>query len=210
MGKCRIIEIDSEHINQRLIEQVVAVLNEGGIIAHPTDTTYAFGVKINNKKGVDELYRIKKKDLNRPLSFLCSNISSLSDYAIINKDAFSFMKKVLPGPYTFILPARKSAPRQLFWTNRKEIGLRVPNDPILQAVVDLLGEPLISTSAKLAGGDLMASPYDILDEVGHALDMIIDAGYIEPLPSTIINFMEEEPVLVRQGKGPLHGLVETE
>jgi tRNA threonylcarbamoyl adenosine modification protein (Sua5/YciO/YrdC/YwlC family) len=209
-AKCRVLEIDPERINDRLISQAADVLQGGGIIAHPTDTTYALGVMMTNKKGVESLYRMKKKDLTRPLSFLCSDISNLSEYAIISDLAYRTMRMVLPGAYTFILPARKTAPRNLLWTNRKEIGLRVPDDAIVRAIVESIGEPLISTSAKVFEGELLASPYDIVDDFGHEIDLVIDAGYIEPEPSTIISFLEEPPEVWRPGKGSLEGIVETE
>jgi tRNA threonylcarbamoyl adenosine modification protein (Sua5/YciO/YrdC/YwlC family) len=203
MANARIFEIDPEHMKYRPIEQAIDVLKGGGIVAHPTDTTYALGVCMSNVKGVNELYRIKKKDLTRPLSFLCSDISNMAEYATISQEAFQIMRRLLPGPYTFILPARKSAPRKLIWSNRKEIGIRVPKDPVVQALIEGIGEPLISTSAKILGGDLLATAYDIQDDFGHSIDLIIDTGYIEPEPSTIVSFLDENPVVWRMGKGPI-------
>jgi len=208
MGKARILEIDPQHIKYRLISQAVKILKEGGIIAHPTDTTYALGVCLSNIKAVNELYRIKKKDLKRPLSFLCSDLSALSEYAKINKTAFQIMRRILPGAYTIILPARKAAPRKLLWTNKKEVGLRVPDEPVVRAIINELGEPLISTSAKLPGGELLASAYDILDDFGYSIDLILDAGYIYPEPSTIISFVDDLPQVVRMGKGIVEGVIE--
>ena len=204
------MEINTDNPQPRLIAQAGDVLRSGGIIAHPTDTTYALGVMMTNKKGVDELYRIKKKELTRPLSFLCTDISNLSEYAVISELAFQTMRRILPGPYTIILPARKTAPRNLLWTNRKEIGLRIPDDNIVRALVEEIGEPLISTSAKPFQGELMASPHEIFDDFGHAIDLVIDAGYIDPEPSTIVSFLDELPVVVRQGKGPLDQVIETD
>lgn len=208
MARCRMLEINPIHPQPRLIGQVAQVLENSGIIAHPTDTTYALGVALTNKKGVDELYRIKKKDLKRPLSFLCSDISFLSEYALISKQAFQIMRRILPGPYTIILPARKSAPRKLLWTNRKEIGLRIPDNPVVRAIVDQIGEPLISTSAKLPHGELLATAREIFDDFGHAIDLVIDAGYIYPEPSTILSFLDEVPTVVREGKGPVKGVLD--
>ena len=202
----RILEISAEHPQPYLVKQAVEVLRSGGIIAHPTDTTYALAVAMSNKKGVDELYRIKKKDLTRPLSFLCSDISNLSEYALINDVAFMMMRKVLPGAYTIILPAKKNAPKNTIWSKRKEIGLRVPDDNVVQALIDELGEPLISTSAKEPGGDLMALPHDIQDVFGYSVELILDVGWIEPAPSTIISFLNEEPEIIREGKGTLEPL----
>ena len=208
MSKARIFEIDPEHIKTRLITQAVEVLKDGGILGHPTDTTYALGVAMTNLKGINELYRIKKKDLKRPLSFLCSGIQALSEYAVIGKDAFQIMRRILPGPYTIILPARKSAPRKLHWTNkRKEIGIRVPGHSVVQALVNELGEPMISTSAKLPDSELLATAQEIQEDFGYAIDLIIDSGYIYPEPSTIISFLDEVPELVREGKGAVDGIL---
>ncbi len=210
MGRGRIFEIDPDHPKPRLIKQAAEVLKAGGLIAHPTDTTYALGVALHNTKGVNELYRIKKKDLKRPLSFLCGDISTLSEYSNVSKVAFQIMKRILPGPYTIILPSRKSAPRKLLWTTRKEIGIRVPGNPVVQALVDELGEPFISTSAKVLGGELLGTAQDIQHEFGYALEVILDAGYIYPEPSTIISFVGEDPEIVRLGKGPTTDIIELE
>ncbi len=208
MARARILEVDPQHIKYRLIKQAAEILKKGGIVAHPTDTTYALGVSLSNIKAVNELYRIKKKDLKRPLSFLCSDISTMSEYALINKTAFQIMRRILPGPYTIILPARKAAPRKLLWTNRKEVGIRVPDEPVVKGLIEELGEPIISTSAKLPKGELLASAYDILDDFGYSVDLILDAGYIYPEPSTIISFLEDTPSVVRTGKGPVDGIIE--
>ena len=206
----RTFEINRQHPQPRLIRQAAEILARGGIIAHPTDTTYALGVAMSNHKGIEELYRLKKKDLKRPLSFLCTDLANLSEYALISDLAFQTMRRILPGPYTIILPSRKSAPRNLLWTNRKEIGLRMPDDPVVRALVEQLGEPMISTSAKLPDCELLENAQDILRDFGRDIELILDAGFIYPEPSTILSFLDEEPKLVRMGKGPVEGIVDVE
>jgi len=196
------IQINAEHPQPRLIRQVADILAAGGIVAHPTDTTYALGVHMNNHRGVDHLYQIKKKRLSRPLSFLCADLSDLSEYAKVTDEAFYIMKRLLPGPYTFILEARKNAPR-IAWTKRKEIGLRAPGNHIVQDLIRAIGCPMISTSASLPTGELLSDPREILDFYGHQIDVVIDAGIIFPEPSTIISFTTGSLQVIRLGKGPV-------
>ena len=184
----------------RLVSRAVDILRDGGIVVHPTDTTYALGVALSNKRGIEKLYQIKKKSLKRPLSFICKDLSHISEYGDVSKEAYRTMKRLLPGPYTFILEANKNAPR-VTQTQRKEVGIRVPDCPICQALIEHLGEPLISTSAYVPGGELLSDPDEIMKVLGGQVDLIIDAGIILPEPSTIISFVMQEPVLIRQGKG---------
>jgi tRNA threonylcarbamoyl adenosine modification protein (Sua5/YciO/YrdC/YwlC family) len=186
----------------RLINKAAEILNRGGIVAHPTDTTYALGVHLNNKQGIDALYRLKGKDVKRPLSLLCSDLSNIAVYAQVDDFAYRFMKRLLPGPYTFILPAAKAAPR-ITQTTRKEVGLRCPADNIVHALGAAIGVPLVSTSCSTPDGELLADPDDIMQFFGHQLDLVIDAGYIYPEPSTIISFMTGRAQVLRLGKGPV-------
>jgi tRNA threonylcarbamoyl adenosine modification protein (Sua5/YciO/YrdC/YwlC family) len=193
--------IHPDNPQMRLIQKAAEILKKGGIIAHPTDTTYALGVHLHNKQGIEELYRIKGKDLKRPLSLLCADLSNIAEYANVDDVAYRVMRRLLPGPYTFILPATKAAPR-ITQTPRKEVGLRCPKDNIVAALGQVLGEPLVSTSCSAPGGELLADPDDILQIFGHQIGLVIDAGYIYPEPSTIISLMSGRPELVRLGKGP--------
>jgi tRNA threonylcarbamoyl adenosine modification protein (Sua5/YciO/YrdC/YwlC family) len=200
MGKAQVFKINRDYPQGRLIAKAAEVLRDGGIIVHPTDTTYALGVALHNKRGIETLYTIKKKSLKRPLSFICKDLSHISEYGEVSKEAYRTMKRLLPGPYTFILEANKNAPR-VTQTPRKEVGIRVPDCLICQLLIEKLGEPLISTSAYVPGGEILSDPEDIMKVLGGQVDLIIDAGIILPEPSTIISFVTQEPVLVRQGKG---------
>jgi len=202
MPRATILHIHPENPQMRLIQKAVEILHQGGIVAHPTDTTYALGVHMKNKKGIETLYRLKGKELNRPLSLLCGDLSNIAEYAQVDDLAYRVMKRLLPGPYTFILPATKNAPR-ITQTPRKEVGLRCPLDNIVRMIIEELGMPLVSTSCKPPGGELLASPEDIDLYFGHQIDLIIDAGYIYPEPSTILSFMSGEGEVIREGKGPI-------
>ncbi|MDP8225741.1 MAG: L-threonylcarbamoyladenylate synthase [Candidatus Lernaella stagnicola] len=205
MAKAELFHIHPENPQMRLIGKTVDILNRGGIVVHPTDTTYAFGVHLENKKGIESLYRIKGKSLDRPLSLLCADLSNIAEYAKVDDVAYRAMRRLLPGPYTFILPATKAAPR-ITQTPRKEVGLRCPADNILQALASEIGLPLVSTSVRALDGELLADPDDIMRLFGHEVDLIIDAGYIYPEPSTIISFMEGFPEIIREGKGSVEDL----
>ncbi len=200
MSKAQVFQINTENPQVRLIRQTIDILNNNGLIVHPTDSTYAIGVHIKNKRGIEKLYQLKKKSLLRPLSFLCKDLSDIAEFAKVGDTAYRTMKRLLPGPYTFILDAKKTAPRVTQYSH-KEIGIRVPNDAICQAIIEGLGQPLISTSAYVHGGEILADPEDIIQVLGGHVDLIIDAGNIFPEPSTIISFLGQEPELVRQGKG---------
>ena len=200
MTQATLLRIHPENPQQRMISRVVELLHKGGIIAHPTDTTYALGAHLNNKQGIEQLYRMKRKAINRPLSLLCADLSLISEYAQVDDRAYRIMRRLLPGPYTFILPATKNAPR-ITQTPRKEVGLRCPADNIIRAIIDELGVPMVSTSCATPDGELLADPQDIMDIFGHQLDIVIDGGYIYPEPSTILDFTSGRPEVVREGKG---------
>jgi len=205
MAQADLFRIHPDNPQPRLIRRVAEMLRDGGIIAHPTDTTYALGVYLHNKRGIEELYRIKGKALNRPLSLLVADLSGLAEYAQVDDRAYRIMKRLLPGPYTFILPATKNAPR-ITQTPRREVGLRCPADNIVQALGAELGSPLVSTSCSIPGGELLADPDDIMQYFGHQLNVVIDAGYIYPEPSTILSFMSGDLEVIREGKGSLDAL----
>ena len=196
-----ILEPNATNPNRRHIELAARALEAGLLIAHPTDTTYALACHVQNVKGIDRLYAMKKKSLDRPLSYICAEIKHIAEYAAVSQRAYRAMRQVLPGPYTFILPARRSAPRPT-QTKRKTIGLRIPDDAVCRALVERLGVPLLSTSANLEG-EVFETAAQIEAAWGHDLEFILDVGPITPAPSTIISFEAEAPEVVRVGKGPV-------
>ena len=199
-----IIEMNAEHPQPRKVEQVAQILSDGGLVAYPTDTVYGIGCDIFNRSAVEKLHRlvreVKGEDKHAPLSFICRDLSNIAEFAVVSDYAYRTMRRVLPGPYTFILNATKLVPKVML-TRRKTVGIRIPDAPITAALVDRIGNPIATTSAALDDGELIPDPWTIEDVYGHFVDAVIDGGYLFPEPSTVIDFTDEVPVLIRQGKG---------
>ncbi|MEZ4460135.1 MAG: L-threonylcarbamoyladenylate synthase [bacterium] len=201
-----IIEMNGEHPQPRKIQQVVEILQRGGLVAYPTDTVYGIGCDIMNREAVTRLHKlvsdIKNQPEHSPLSFICKDLSSIADYAFINDHAYRIMRRLLPGPYTFVLEATKLVPK-IMLAKRKTVGIRVPASEITTAIVEALGNPITTTSATLGDGELIPDPWTIENLFGHAVDAVIDGGYLFPAPSTVIDFTTDYPTIIRQGKGPV-------
>lgn len=195
-----IISINPENPQQRLIRQVVDKLKQGGVIAYPTDTTYGIGCDIFNKKGVKSIYQIKKRDARKPFSFICADLSDVSNYAQVSNFAFKIMKRHLPGPYTFVLEATRVVPDSLT-TRQKTVGIRIPQNPIALAIVQELGHPLVTTSANVSGQDVYHDPLDIEDALGHQLELVIDGGILRGDSSTVISLLGDQVEVLREGSG---------
>lgn len=204
-----IIELNAEHPQPRRIEQINEVLKGGGLVAYPTDTVYGIGCDIFNKKAVERLHalvrEIKNAPAHAPLAFICKDLSNISEYAIVSDYAYRTLRRMLPGPYTFVLEATKLVPKVML-NKRKTVGIRVPDSPIPLALVEMLGNPIANTSATHADGELIPDPWTIDDLYGHSIDLIIDGGYLFPEPSTVIDFSTDHPLLIRKGKGSLGDL----
>lgn len=190
--------------SSRVIDQAVASLQRGGIIAFPTDTGYALGCDLFNKKAIDRIYSLKKRDTSKPLSFICSDLKELSQFAIVNNKAYRVMRRLLPGPYTFVLPATKLVPKLLV-SKRSSVGIRVPQHPVCLALVQALRHPIIGTSCSTADGEALQTAGEIKSKLGKFIDLILDSGAVPSEPSTVLDFSTPDPVVVRQGKGPLVG-----
>ena len=201
-----IIKINSQNPQMRLIRRVVEVLQNGGVIAYPTDTVYGFGCSLYNKKAIERIYQIKRSEKNRPFSFICADLKDISLYSKVSNYGYKTMKRLLPGPYTFILEGTKLVPKIMLTPKRKTAGIRVPNHPIALALVQELGHPIISTSATLPGGEILYDPADIDQKVGKLLDLIVDGGILVSEPSSVIDLTEDVPKIVRQGKGDVSTL----
>ena len=197
-----IIAVNTEHPQTRHINRVVEILKKGGVIVYPTDTTYAFGCDLFNKKGVDKILAIKRMPKNKLLSLICPDLKVVSQYGYVTNQSYKMMKRCLPGPYTFILQATQLVPRVMV-TKRKTIGIRIPDDRIAQAIVEALGHPLVTASVRLKSEEIMGEPYEIEERLGHLLDIVIDAGIILPSPSSVVDLNEEPPAILREGKGDL-------
>lgn len=195
-----LIHINPRNPQPRLINQSVRVLREGGIIAYPTDTYYGIGCDIMNKKAIERIYRLKHRDPKKPFSFICSDLKNISRYAKVSNYAYKTMKRMLPGPYTFILEGSKMVPRMML-TRRKTAGIRVPDHPICIHLVQELGNPIISTSASLPDGEILNDPSFIHDHFGAGIDLVIDGGPVPAEPSSVISLIEDEPHVIRKGLG---------
>jgi tRNA threonylcarbamoyl adenosine modification protein (Sua5/YciO/YrdC/YwlC family) len=194
------IEVNAEHPEPRKIRHAVEDLRRGGVIAYPTDTVYGLGCDIFEKKALDRLYRIKPMPKDHPVAFVCPDLSDIARYAQVDDRAYRLMKRLLPGPYCFILPATREVPRVLMM-KRKQVGIRVPAHPVAQALVRELGHPIVSTSATV-DGDVLHDPAEIAAQF-KGLDRILDVGAGGFDPSTVIDLTGDDPVVTREGAGPV-------
>jgi tRNA threonylcarbamoyl adenosine modification protein (Sua5/YciO/YrdC/YwlC family) len=195
-------EIHPVNPQARLITQAAAVVRRGGIIAYPTDSSYALGCCIGDKSAMEKICRIRQIDSNHNFTLMCRDLSDLSTYARFENTDFRLIKSLTPGPYTFIFNATREVPRRLQNPKRRTIGIRVPDHPITLALLEALGEPLMSVTLIMPGEDLpLTDPGDIRERLGNQLDVIIDGGYCGHLPTTVIDFTGDTPDIKRQGKG---------
>lgn len=191
-----ILSIHSDNPQQRLIDRVCETLDRGGLIAYPTDTFYGMGCDLYNKKGIQRIHQLKNRPLKQPFSIICDNLKGISQYAKVTDYAYKTMKRLLPGPYTFILEGTKLVPK-IMLTKRKTVGIRVPDNNICQAIVKTLGHPIITTSA------IHEDPFSIKEAYSSSLDFIIDGGELYPEPSSVISLIGDEPEVIREGKGDI-------
>lgn len=195
-----LIKINPVNPQARLIHKVAEVLQRGGIIAYPTDTYYGIGCDIMNKRAIQKIYQIRQRDRNKPFSFICSSLKNISRYAKVTNYAYKTMRRLLPGPYTFILEGTKLVPK-IMLTRRRTAGIRVPDSPICLDLVRALGNPVISTSAKTPDGTLLADPSLIHDVFGKRIDLVIDGGPVPGEPSSVISLIADTPEIIRVGRG---------
>lgn len=196
----QILKINPVNPEQRLLRIVVERLKRGDVIAYPTDTIYGIGCDIFQKGAVERLYKIKGKDPNKPLSFLCPNLTDISTYAQVSNQAFNIMKRLIPGPYTFVLEASRNVPK-IMLTRHKTVGIRIPNNNICIMMVELLGNPIITTSVKNTEDELFNDAEEIAERLGKQVDLVIDGGRIVAHHSTIIDLAGDTPTVIREGKG---------
>ncbi len=200
-------ELHPHNPQPRTIEQIVAELKKGAVMLYPTDTVYAIGCDLSVKSAVEKVRRIKQMSNDKPLTFLCSSLSNISQYATVSDRAYRIMKHLIPGPYTFLLPASKQVPKLVMSPKRKTTGIRVPNNVLCQALLESLGNPLISTSAHIRDEDGEYPTMDVekaylFDALENQVDIIIDNGTDPGFNvSTILNFATDEPEVIRQGLG---------
>lgn len=186
----------------RLIHRAVEIIQSGGVITFPTDSAYAMACHINDKQALDKIRRIRQLNDKHDFTLICRDLAQVSNFTKIGNDAFRLIKALTPGPFTFILDATREVPRRLQHPKKKTIGIRIPDHPIAQLLVEQLEEPLFSTTLQLPGDDVpLSDPYEIRERLEHELDLVIDAGIIESEPTTIIGFANNSAEILRQGKG---------
>lgn len=199
-----LIKIYPENPNPKAIDQAVEILAKGGLVIYPTDTVYGLGCDINNSKAVETICRIKGINLKKDhLSFICHDLSHISDYTKpLSNSTFKLMKRYLPGPFTFVVEANNNVPR-LFKNNKKTVGIRIPNNSIIREIVNKLGNPVLSTSIYDEDEiiEYTTDPELIHEKWGEKVDLVIDGGYGDNEPSTVIDCTTDEFIILRQGKG---------
>ncbi len=194
------LAVNPDNPQLRLIRQIVECLKQGGVIAYPTDTIYGLGCDIFNKKGVKKIYQIKQRDPRKPFSFICADLSDVSNYAQVSNLAFKIMKRYLPGPYTFVLQASRIVP-DVLTTRQKTVGIRIPDNPVALSIVRELGHPLVTTSANVSGEESHCDPQEIEQQIGKQLDMVVDGGILMGESSTVISLVDDKVEVLRQGSG---------
>ncbi|MEN8218288.1 MAG: L-threonylcarbamoyladenylate synthase [Pseudomonadota bacterium] len=189
---------------KRLINQVVEIIRGGGLMVYPTDSCYALGCQIGDKAAMDRISRIRQTDKEHNFTLVCRDLSEIGTYAKVDNTAFRLMKALTPGPYTFILKATNEVPRRLQNPKRKTIGLRVPDHPVAQAILGILGEPIMSSTLIMPGKDIPETEPDTIRELlEKQVDMIIDSEHCGFEPTTVVDMMTAPPQILRHGKGPV-------
>ena len=195
-----LININQQNPQPRLIHKVVEILKKGGIVVYPTDTYYGIGCDIMNKKAIERIYQLKQRSKSKPFSFICSGLKNISHYAKVSNYAYKTMKRLLPGPYTFILEGSKLVPK-IMLTKRKTAGIRVPDNSICLPLVTELENPLLTTSATMPDGTVFHDASLIHDFYGNRVDAVIDGSIVPGQPSSVISLIHDIPEVIRKGMG---------
>jgi len=197
------IHLDPQQISYRQLRDAGDALQRGAVIVYPTDTIYGLGCDIYEKDAVKRIYSIKKRDSSKPFSFICADVSQISEFAFLSNWGYKLLKKSLPGPYTFILEARKTNIPKKMLGKRNTIGVRIPDHPVCRELVRLTGRPILTTSVNLSGEGSLTDPSTLPENISSRIDMVLSVGPMISDPSTVIDLTGNEPVLIRQGKGEL-------
>lgn len=195
-----VIDINPDNPQPRLIAKVVDILEKGGVITYPTDTTYGIGCSIMNKRGIERIYSIKQREKNKPFSFICYDLSDISRYAKVSNYQYKVMKRLLPGAFTFVLNATNIVPGLLV-TKQKTVGIRIPDNKICLAIVQALGHPIITTSANRSGEEPIGDPSVVDQELGKQVDLVVSGGILSAAVSSVVSLIDDTPVVLRKGLG---------
>jgi tRNA threonylcarbamoyl adenosine modification protein (Sua5/YciO/YrdC/YwlC family) len=200
-----LLPIQTEHPEPRKIQRAKEALEAGDVIAYPTDTVYGLGCDLTNKRAVERLYSVKRMPRTQPLAFICPDLADIARYAVVEKPEYRILRHYLPGPYCFILNATREVPK-LVLSRRKTVGIRIPANEVILALVRALGRPIISTTAQLDGGEPFVDPAEI-DEAFPGLGLVVDGGGGGVVPTSIVDLTESPPKVVREGAGPVTDFV---
>lgn len=193
----------------RKIEAAVEVLHRGGVAAYPTDSIYALGCALEAREAIERIYRAKGMKKNQRLALICPDLSSASEFGMFSQTAFRIAQRIFPGPYTLVVPATRSVPRTLTDAKRRTVGIRVTGHPIAQALAVALGRPLLTTSAIAPGtGEPCRDADEILEAFGKHIDVVVDTEQTPAEPSTVIEVDGENITLIREGQGPIAGILD--
>lgn len=195
-----LLKINPQNPQERQISRVVDIIKKGGIVAYPTDTFYGIGCDIMNKKAIEKIYTIKQRNKNKPFSFICPDLKDISKYAKVSNFAYRNMKRLLPGPYTFVLAGSKLVPKMML-TKRRTAGIRVPDNEIALAIAKGLGHPILSTSATRPDGQVFDNPSLLHDYFIKTIDVVIDGGPVSGSPSSVVSLIDDIPEIIRYGAG---------
>ncbi|WP_374336131.1 L-threonylcarbamoyladenylate synthase [Leeia sp.] len=200
-------QIHPENPQPRLIRQAAQIVQEGGVIVYPTDSCYALGCHMGDKAALERIRQIRQLDDKHHFTLVCNDLSAIATYAKVDNQQYRRLKAITPGSYTVILQATKEVPKRLLHPKKSTIGLRIPDHPVALALVEELGEPLLSVTLLLPGEDQAPfDPYEIRSQLERQVDLVIDGGYCGMEPTTVVDLTDDEPVLIRAGKGSLAAL----
>ena len=197
-------EVHATHPQQRLLNRAADILRAGGVIAYPTDTTYALGWHLGDKAALERVQKIRKLDKQHMMTLVCRDLSELSMFARVDNSQYRTLKAYTPGPFTFVLKATRDVPRRVVHAKRRTIGIRVPDHPIPQGLLSALGEPIMSTTLQLPNAGLpFTDPLDVRDALEHELDLVLDGGHCGVVPTTLVDLTTDVPQVLRDGLGQL-------
>jgi len=198
----RLVHLHPDNPQPRRVAEIVAAIRAGGLIAYPTDSSYALGCHIGDKRAMDRIHRIRRTDKRHNFTLVCSDLSEIGLYARIDNWAYRLLRAHTPGPYTFILPATRGVPKRLQNPKRRTIGIRVPDHPLVRAMLESLGEPIMSSTLLLPGDDIpMTSAEEIEDRIGHQIELVVDCGPVGIEPTSVIDLSSGSVEVLRESRG---------
>ncbi|MGW6932226.1 L-threonylcarbamoyladenylate synthase [Lentzea sp. NPDC054927] len=196
------LDVHPVNPQKRAIEQAVRILREDGLIAYPTDSCYALGCRLGNKDGIDRIREIRKLDDKHHFTLMCENFAQLGQFVVVDNAVFRAIKASTPGGYTFILPATKEVPRRMMHPKKKTVGARIPDHVVTQALLEAMGEPLLTSTLLLPDeAEPLVQGWEIKERLDHAVDAVIDSGECGTTPTTVVDFSSGEPEIIRYGAG---------